>query len=253
MSPKEKLPTVETLVSRNENLGDTMEDQWRLMSVAIDASNNCICITDPRQNDNPIIYVNKGFEKLTGYDREDCVGKNCRFLQGEDQAQEGVDQLRQAIKNGEDTGVILRNYKKDGSLFWNELYLSPIYSQAGELIYFMGVQNDITGRVQHEQNLQRAIERTFSDPSWFTSSIMDNLVQLRGERVNTVSIRELTDRERETLKHVAQGLRNQEIASRMGLSVHTVRNYLANVYEKLDINSRTDAAIWARKRGLGGS
>lgn len=251
MSQKQTLPSVETLTLRNENLGETMEDQWKLLSLAIDASNNCICITDPKQKGNPIIYVNKGFEKLTGYSREEVVGNNCRFLQADDTSQEGVTVLRQAIERGENCQVILRNYSKDGQIFWNELHLSPIYNQEGEVLYFMGVQNDISKRIQHEQNLQKAIENTFSDPSWFTTSIMDNLVKVRGGHINTGSIDELTDRERETLRLVAKGLRNNDIAERLGLSVHTVRNYLSNVYDKLNVHSRTDAAIWARKRGLG--
>ena len=113
---------------------------------AVEASHSSICITDALHDDNPIVYANPAFEKLTGYARDEVVGRNCRFLQGVDRNQPGVADLRAAISNGDSCRTELRNYRKDGTLFWNELYVAPIPGEDGRAIAFVGVQNDITER-----------------------------------------------------------------------------------------------------------
>lgn len=114
-----------------------------LLRRVLDATDNTMTITDPRLPDNPLIYVNKQFEILTGYSRDEVLGRNCRFLQGgEDQP--NLDELRAAIREGRNTRVELRNYRKDGSMFWNELYLNAIHDGDGRVAYFFGVQNDVT-------------------------------------------------------------------------------------------------------------
>jgi PAS domain S-box-containing protein len=129
-------------------------DELVMLRNAVQAANNVVLITDPNLPDNPIIYVNAGFEALTGYRRDEVLGRNCRFLQGQDQRQDGVNELRAAIRERRSLRVELRNYRKDGTLFWNELYVTPIFD--GErLSYFLGVQNDITRRKEAE--LQRSL------------------------------------------------------------------------------------------------
>nr|WP_231554285.1 PAS domain-containing protein [Halobellus rufus] len=90
-----------------------------------------ICITDPRLEDNPIIYVNDKFTSLTGYDEKEALGRNCRFLQGEQTQDEQVSKLREAIDNGEATTVELRNYRADGSEFWNRVRIAPLFDDEG--------------------------------------------------------------------------------------------------------------------------
>ena len=223
------------------------------MSYAVDAANNCIAITDPRRKDNPLIYVNQGFQKLTGYSYKESVGRNCRFLQGDDHDQEAVVTLRRAVAAGEDCHVILRNYRKDGSLFYNELYLSAIYDDAGELRYFMGVQSDVSSRVMKERQLQQAVEETVKNATWFTRAILDNLARIREEDTGGANLGELTKREEEVLSHMVRGLTNAEIAEVLGIAENTVRNYVAGIYGKLGVNRRSDAVIWAVRRGLGTS
>lgn len=99
--------------------------------------------------DNPIIYANRGFERLTGYSIDETLGQNCRFLQGPDTAQPEVARLREAVRDGKNIRVVLRNYRKDGSLFWKELYITAIY-EGGALRNFIGVQNDISKFVEAE-------------------------------------------------------------------------------------------------------
>jgi PAS domain S-box-containing protein len=115
-------------------------------SRAMDFSSQGIVITDPNQPDNPIVDVNPAFEVLTGYLRSELVGKNCRFLQGETTDPAAVKKLQRAIKARRHVLVELANYRKDGSIFWNELTVSPVYDDDGNLINFIGIQQDITER-----------------------------------------------------------------------------------------------------------
>lgn len=122
---------------------------------AINSSTTGVVIANSTLPDMPLTYVNPAFEKLTGYSAEHIVGKNCRFLQGPETDQKEIDKIRTAIKTGSSCKVVLLNYKKDGSKFWNELSISPI-EENGEVIGFVGIQDDITDRVQVEKDLIKA-------------------------------------------------------------------------------------------------
>ena len=113
----------------------------------IDPSSQSISLVDARRPDQPIIYVNRGFEHLTGYTREECTGRNCRFLQGPDTDRAVVDRIRHAARTGEDLIVDLLNYRKNGSTFWNRLSLKPVRNAAGDLTHIIGIQSDITRMV----------------------------------------------------------------------------------------------------------
>ncbi|MBK9142481.1 MAG: PAS domain-containing protein [Candidatus Melainabacteria bacterium] len=129
------------------------KDKLNLLERAIFSARNGIVITDPRQDDNPIIYVNPGFLELTGYDAGEVLGLNCRFLQGDDRRQAALDVLREALKEEKPTTVVLRNYRKNGELFWNELTVSPVHDENGVLTNFVGIQNDITARIEAETRI----------------------------------------------------------------------------------------------------
>jgi PAS domain S-box-containing protein len=128
-------------------------DKLRLLERAVTASTNSIVITDPNLPDDPLVYVNPAFEETTGYAAEEALGRNCRFLQGEDRDQPAVEELRRAVREGRHHTVVLRNYRKDGSLFWNELSIYPMRDEEGRVINFVGVQNDITERIRTEEAL----------------------------------------------------------------------------------------------------
>ena len=115
-----------------------------LFEQAMAQTRMAICLTDPNQHDNPIVFANRAFRELTGYDEEEIVGRNCRFLQGRRTDREQVQAMRKAIESEEVAIVELINYRKDGSAFWNALHLGPIYDDAGKLIYFFGSQWDVT-------------------------------------------------------------------------------------------------------------
>lgn len=107
-----------------------------------------VLITDPAQTDNPITYANKAMERMTGYASEDILGRNCRFLQGNDTDPESLQQLRDAVAEERSVTVTMKNYRKDGSAFWNELTLSPVQDAAGNTVNFVGVQQDVSHRFQ---------------------------------------------------------------------------------------------------------
>jgi len=121
---------------------------------ALNSANSGIIITDNTQPDNPIIYCNKAFETMTGYQHNEIIGHNCRFLQSQDRAQPERNILKESIKNGEECRVEIRNYGKNGKLFWNELFVSPVHNEAGEITNFIGVQNDITDRKRADHELR---------------------------------------------------------------------------------------------------
>jgi len=117
---------------------------------ALAVTANGIIICDTQKPDFPIIYGNEAFTKITGYEREDFIGKNCRFLQGEDKGQPEISKMSDAIKKGEECKVVLRNYRKDGSLFWNEISITPIYNSKKVLTHFVAVQSDVTAHKVEE-------------------------------------------------------------------------------------------------------
>ena len=125
-----------------------------LLAAAVDQSQDGISIADALQPDMPLIYVNAGFEKMTGYSAAEVLGRNCRFLQGQEQKQPAVDVMRAAIKQGESCIVMLQNFRKDGTFFWNEFTISPVKNTAGVTTHFIGVQKDVTARVEMLKHLR---------------------------------------------------------------------------------------------------
>jgi two-component system, chemotaxis family, CheB/CheR fusion protein len=132
------------------------EREMQLQHLAIESAVNGIVITDPRQADNPITYANPGFLELTGYSRDEVVGKNCRFLQGVKTDRQQTRRIREALRDGQPVRVSILNYRKDGSSFWNDLQITPVFDDRGLLINFVGVQHDITEQVRTQQALERA-------------------------------------------------------------------------------------------------
>ncbi|WP_353931698.1 PAS domain S-box protein [Okeanomitos corallinicola TIOX110] len=135
------------------------EEALKLRERAVNSAKNGIIISDANHPEYPIIYVNPAFEKITGYEYKEVRGQNCRFLQGNDINQPGLYELRAAIKAGRSCTVTIRNYCKDGTLFWNELSISPIYDDNEKLTHFIGIQNDITKRQVAEAELKEKEER----------------------------------------------------------------------------------------------
>ncbi|EMI17405.1 signal transduction histidine kinase with CheB and CheR activity [Rhodopirellula maiorica SM1] len=150
------------------------ELEMRLQHLAIESTLNGIVITDATAEDNPITYANPGFLSLTGYERDEVTGINCRFLQGDDSDSETLAKLREAIAAGESCHVTLRNYRKDGTPFWNDLQITPVFDERDRLVNFVGVQNDITDRMKVQEALQLANQEAKA-ASEAKSSFMANM------------------------------------------------------------------------------
>lgn len=123
---------------------------FRVRNNALASTSNGIIITDAQNQNQPIIYSNDAFTKITGYTQEEVLGKNCSFLQNGDRDQKEIGIMKNAIINGEACNVKVRNYRKDGSLFWNDITITPIINKENKLTHFIGVQNEVTNKVKQE-------------------------------------------------------------------------------------------------------
>jgi methyl-accepting chemotaxis protein PixJ len=149
---------------------NTAQQVLQVRDRAIAAVNNGIVITDPRQPGNPIVYCNPAFETITGYSQQEAIGRNCRFLQGPDTDPATIEQVRNAIQHERDCQVVIQNYRKDGTSFWNKLTISPVRDATGQVINFIGVQAEITEPQfsqeqvkQTKEALQRQLIELLSD------------------------------------------------------------------------------------------
>ncbi|QNI01665.1 EAL domain-containing protein [Halomonas sp. SH5A2] len=129
------------------------ESRLRTLERSVEASVNGVVIADATQPGLPIVYANQAFTEMTGYEQAEILGRNCRFLQGEETDPETVEKIRQRLSDQRDIHVTLRNYRKDGSLFWNDLYIAPVRSPDAQLTHFVGVQHDITEHKAFEARL----------------------------------------------------------------------------------------------------
>ncbi len=148
------------------------ESELRLFKRSVESSTASLTIADAQKPDYPLTFVNDSFLRLTGYTAEEVLGKNCRFLQGNDLNQEGIAQIRSALKAGAATRVVLRNYQKDGTPFLNELSIFPVFSQNHVVTHFLGIQNNITNTValQKSQDLSTHVFEMASDGILITDS-----------------------------------------------------------------------------------
>ncbi|MEI8236752.1 MAG: PAS domain-containing protein [Methylococcaceae bacterium] len=125
-----------------------------LLTTILDECVNGVILSDPDLPDAPIVYANKAFETLTGYSQEETIGFNCRFLQANDQNQEASKQISEAMNKQESIEVTIRNYKKDGTLFYNRLKITPLLDRKSRIIYYLGVQYDMTEQVEADNEIR---------------------------------------------------------------------------------------------------
>ncbi|GAB3248922.1 EAL domain-containing protein [Chitinimonas naiadis] len=142
------------MVEQDITAQQVIDLELRIRNRAIEASVNAIVITDNRAPDNPIVYVNQAFERITGYKSEMVTGRNCRFLQGNDKDQVALAGIRWAIQQGSEGKALLRNYRRDGSMFWNELRVAPSFDSQGGISHFVGVLNDVTEAKRYQDELE---------------------------------------------------------------------------------------------------
>ncbi|MEC7624988.1 MAG: PAS domain-containing protein [Pseudomonadota bacterium] len=161
-----------------------------LFEQAMAQTRMAVCLSDPRQEDDPIVFCNKAFEKLTGYRQDEVIGRNCRFLQGPKTNQAQVAKLREAIRTEDVLVVELLNYRKDGSTFWNALHLGPIYDEQGELRYFFGSQWDVTDihLARAEEKHAKAMAREVSHRLKNVFAVIGGIVNITGRAMDSRSV-----------------------------------------------------------------
>ncbi|HET6224306.1 MAG TPA: PAS domain S-box protein [Dongiaceae bacterium] len=126
------------------------------LAAAVASTSNGVLITDPNLPGNPIVFVNAAFSRITGYAETEAIGKTCRMLQGRDTDLQTIERLRRAIEQRRPVMATIRNYRKDGRTFWNELSVNPVFDERGQLVHFVGIQTDVTDRVRAEEALKRS-------------------------------------------------------------------------------------------------
>ncbi|WP_343527103.1 histidine kinase famiy protein [Sphingomonas sp.] len=162
MVPKEETPELERSTRSpvsSPPISDARQPhsgQSDIFFAAVKTTRMPMIVTDPRRPDNPIVFCNEAFSFMTGYSEQEILGTNCRFLQGPETDRDVVAQVRDAIGRRDEIAVELLNYRKNGSTFWNALFVSPVYDDAGELVYFFSSQLDISRRREAEDALHEA-------------------------------------------------------------------------------------------------
>ena len=204
------------------------DDGPLLLEQTFEQTRMAMCVTDPNLDDNPIVYVNSAFLKLTGYEEEDVVGRNCRLLQGPQTDENSVQRLRDALRSENVCIVELLNYRKNGDAFWNALHIGPIYDQHGKLRYFFGSQWDVTdvhaARVMDQQ--ARTINRELNHRIKNLFAVMASIVSLSAQEAETPD--EAAQRARDRI--VALGRAHEAtIDPRPGVSVVMLRTMLNEV------------------------
>ncbi|RKQ91231.1 PAS domain S-box-containing protein [Solirubrobacter pauli] len=148
----------------------------------LDLSDTGFLLTDPRRDDHPIVYVNDPFLEMTGYAADEVLGRNCRFLQGEGTDPAAIDELRRAIADERPTTVEVLNYRKDGSPFWNQVYITPVRDGDGHVVHFIGLQIDVTARraavLQQRRSSFLADAGPLLDASLDPDSTLDSLTRM---------------------------------------------------------------------------
>jgi PAS domain S-box-containing protein len=186
----------------------------------ISNSNVAAVVSDPRQRDNPIVACNEAFIQLTGYAREEIVGRNCRFLRGGRTEPDKTELLRLAVRESRPTMVELTNYRKDGSPFRNAVMIAPLFDDDGELVYFLGSQI--------------AIEDSDENRSAKARSLVESL----------------SPRQRQIIEMLAKGHLNKQIAYELDLTERTIKMHRAALLKSLDVRTVAEAIRIAVEAGL---
>jgi len=181
-----------------------LDQRGTVFFAALQMTRMPMILTDPRLPDNPIVFANRAFLDLTGYEESDINGRNCRFLQGPDTNRDTVRELREAVASREAVSLEILNYRRDGSPFWNAVFIAPVYDDSGELIYFFASQLDVTRRRSSEQAFRQA--QKMEAIGQLTAGLahdFNNLLQVVAGNLDILLGDDLSDRQRRLLTNAA--------------------------------------------------
>ncbi len=190
-----------------------------LLGVALEMTREGVVVTDARAPDEPILYVNEGFERITGYSRREVIGTNCRFLQGPQTQPERTDRIRRALREGTDVQVELLNHRKDGSAFWNLVSISPIRDAEGRITHHIAIQSDVTERHEAREALREARDHLEQRVRERTAELEASGLALKEE------VAERREAERKLLR---QQHRLRELASKISRAEDSERRRIAS-------------------------
>ncbi|PHQ40447.1 hypothetical protein DJ69_01320 [Halorubrum persicum] len=214
----------DTLVCTISDISEAKQvrEELSLKEQAMDAAPIGITIGDTDGADNPLIYANGGFVDLTGYPREEIIGQDCRFLQGEETREPPVAEMREAINNAEPVTIELRNYRKDGEMFWNRVSIAPIFDEDGEPDYFVGFQQDVTEEREIQERHEEWVEMMQGFGQLLSHDLQTPLDVIQGRIELTQETSEVThleeaqealDRVEELIEDVADVMQTGELVS----------------------------------------
>lgn len=181
-------------------------------------------VSNPRIHDNPIIMCNKAFVELTGYNKQEILGRNCRFLSGKDTNPQHTQLIVNAVRNHEPVLVEILNYKKDGTPFQNALMIAPIFDDDGELAYFLGSQMELTK--------------------------VNSLTLSKKRKAALHLVNSLSPQQKRVLTKVANGYKNKQIAHALKISESTVKKHRAEIFSKLNVTTTAESIRIAVEAGL---
>ena len=178
---------IPSIVYENVLGSSTMDKQDITLVQSLQNSQRCFIITDPSLQDNPIVYASGGFLTLTGYSREDVLGRNCRFLQGEDTCPKKIEILKKAVTAGEDVGVCLVNYTANGTPFWNQIFIAALRDAHNNIVNFVGVLSEVAGPSPDDPEHGKLLSITEQNQSGQID--VDSMVQLAVDAADAVTNR----------------------------------------------------------------
>ena len=185
--PKIEMPRPVVALGDASEVEDHKDD---IFFAAIELTRMPMLVTDPRQEDNPIVFANRAFVMMSGYSLDELLGRNCRFLQGPATDKDTVSAVREAIAQKEEIALEILNYRKDGSTFWNALFVSPVFNRAGELVYFFASQLDVSRRRDAEEALAQAQKmEALGQLTGGISHDFNNLLQVMSGHLELIKLR----------------------------------------------------------------
>ena len=203
-------------------------------AAAIRATRMPMLITDPRQFDNPIVFANEAFLRLTGYERGEVFGRNCRFLQGSDTDPQAIAQIRDAIATRSDIAVDILNYKRDGTPFWNALFVSPVSNEDGELQFFFASQLDVSDRKQFEHKLAAEKHR-------FERAVRERTAELEAAlEAQKMLVHEVDHRVKNNLQMISSLI----VMQSRSIPDEGIRQSLANMLERIEAVSTVHRRLY---------